>query len=290
MADDKKKSHSKDEQEEAKSRSQQDSLYEDEGWEDADDNDEDESGGEDAEDDDESDDEPVDDDDDDESEDDDDDKSDENDDEPVDEDDEDEPEADEDDEDEPVDEDDDESEDDDDWLPDWAPWAVLVALILLGLAGGFGVLTPKATDDAATAADVPTTAASQEAEPTPEPQPQPRQVEQPKNQESISASHLLVAYKGALRANPQITRTKEEAKKRAEEALKKAKQPGAGFAKLVGEYSDEPGAEARGGKLGSFTRNRMVKPFSDAAFKLKVGEISDVVETRFGFHVIQRTQ
>jgi parvulin-like peptidyl-prolyl isomerase len=99
-----------------------------------------------------------------------------------------------------------------------------------------------------------------------------------------------VAYKGGQRARPDITRSKAEAKKRAEEALKKAKAPGADFAKLVGEYSDEPGAAQRGGSLGSFTRNRMVKPFSDAAFELKVGETSDVVETGFGFHVIKRTK
>ena len=99
-----------------------------------------------------------------------------------------------------------------------------------------------------------------------------------------------MSYKGALRANPAVTRTKEEAKARAEEALKKARKKGADFAKIVAEYSDEPGAAARGGTLGSFTRNRMVKPFADAAFLLKVGEISDVVETAFGYHVILRTK
>jgi parvulin-like peptidyl-prolyl isomerase len=105
----------------------------------------------------------------------------------------------------------------------------------------------------------------------------------------IAARHLLVSYQGALRASPSVTRSKAEAQTRATEALTRAKA-GEDFEVLVKEFSDEPGAAERGGSLGRFGRGMMVPAFEKAAFKLAPNEISDLIETPFGFHVIQRTE
>jgi hypothetical protein len=131
-------------------------------------------------------------------------------------------------------------------------------------------------------------AAPAQAEPAPAPPtpaPAPTAAE-----EQIGTSHLLVQYKGSERADKSITRSKDEARKLANEALAKAKK-GQDFAAVVGQYSDEPGAKARGGALPKFGRSSAFdQTFKDAAFKLKPGELSPVVETKFGFHVIKRTE
>jgi peptidyl-prolyl cis-trans isomerase D len=117
----------------------------------------------------------------------------------------------------------------------------------------------------------------------------PVQAPPPKEEERVTASHVLISYKGARGAPPNVTRTKERAKKRAEEVMKKAKA-GGDFAALAKQYSDDLGSGPRGGELGAFPRRQMVAPFADAAFALKPGEVSGIVETDFGFHVIKRTQ
>jgi hypothetical protein len=107
--------------------------------------------------------------------------------------------------------------------------------------------------------------------------------------DAIIAQHVLVAYKGAKRAPKGITRTKSEAKARAQEASSKLRD-GASFEDVVKQYSDDAGSIDRMGSLGKFRRDAMDPAFGAAAFALKPGEISDVVETPFGFHVIKRTQ
>jgi peptidyl-prolyl cis-trans isomerase C len=78
---------------------------------------------------------------------------------------------------------------------------------------------------------------------------------------------------------------KTEALKRIKEILNEAKK-GTSFAELAKKYSEDPSA-AKGGDIGFFARGQMVRKFEDAAFALNVGEISDVVETEFGYHLIQ---
>ncbi len=105
----------------------------------------------------------------------------------------------------------------------------------------------------------------------------------------IGARHILVMHQRSQQKPEDVTRTREEAKKKAQDCLL-ALRSGAAWESVVTECSDEPGAGERGGDLGVFERGSMVKTFSDAAFELQVKEISEVVETAYGFHIIQRTE
>ncbi|MGQ9603971.1 MAG: peptidylprolyl isomerase [bacterium] len=109
---------------------------------------------------------------------------------------------------------------------------------------------------------------------------------QPAPPGTIRASHILISYKGAARST--ATRSKQEARELIDILLARVRD-GESFEEIARAYSDCPTSE-RGGDLGFFKKGKMVKPFEDAAFGLKVGEISDVVETDFGYHIIKRTQ
>jgi hypothetical protein len=105
----------------------------------------------------------------------------------------------------------------------------------------------------------------------------------------IGAKHILVMHDESQSKPPGLHRTRAEALARAREALLKIRG-GASFEEMVKEYTDEPGGAERAGDLGVFDRATMVKPFANAAFALKVGEVSEIVETKFGFHIIKRTE
>jgi hypothetical protein len=107
--------------------------------------------------------------------------------------------------------------------------------------------------------------------------------------DTIIAQHVLVAYRGAKRAPKGVTRSKSDAKARALEAVSKVRS-GTPFEELVKAYSDDQGSAERMGSLGKFHKGDMDPAFGAAAFALKVGEVSDVVETPYGFHIIKRTQ
>lgn len=94
--------------------------------------------------------------------------------------------------------------------------------------------------------------------------------------EEVKVSHILIANGAGAREKAQ--------------AILEEIKAGKNFSELAKEKSADPGSAAKGGDLGMFGRGRMVKPFEDAAFQLKAGELSDVVETQFGFHVLKVTE
>jgi parvulin-like peptidyl-prolyl isomerase len=121
-----------------------------------------------------------------------------------------------------------------------------------------------------------------------EQEPEGKKVVQPAPPGQIRASHILISYAGAPRTD--AVRTKEEALAMAREILARVRA-GEDFEDLARQYSDCPSAQSEiSGDLGFFGKGRMAKPFEDAAFALKVGQISDIVETDFGYHIIKRTQ
>lgn len=102
------------------------------------------------------------------------------------------------------------------------------------------------------------------------------------NNSEIDASHILIT----VPANATSAQ-KSEAKVKAEDLLVKVKANPAKFAELAKQYSQDPGSAANGGDLGYFGKGVMAKPFETAAFALKPGQVSGIVETQFGYHIIK---
>ena len=109
-------------------------------------------------------------------------------------------------------------------------------------------------------------------------------VERLSGTEERRASHILIT-------SPKDASEAERAKARAkaEDLLQQLKKAPASFAGLARQYSQDPGSANLGGDLNFFARGTMTKPFEDAAFALKKDELSDVVESDFGFHLIKLT-
>jgi peptidyl-prolyl cis-trans isomerase D len=105
-------------------------------------------------------------------------------------------------------------------------------------------------------------------------------IQQYQTPEQIRASHILLKTDGKNDA---------DVKKQAEDILKQAKAPGADFAALARKYSEDDGSKVNGGDLDYFGRGRMVAEFETAAFALQPGQISDLVKSQFGYHIIKVT-
>ncbi len=105
--------------------------------------------------------------------------------------------------------------------------------------------------------------------------------------EQVHARHILIAFKGSPAAQPgKKELTEAEAKAKAEDIRAKL-VAGADFAEMAKKESDDSGSGIRGGDLGTFGRGQMVPEFEKAAFEAKVGEISPVIRTKYGFHIIK---
>ncbi len=103
--------------------------------------------------------------------------------------------------------------------------------------------------------------------------------------EQVEASHILVSYKGAAAAEAGVTRTKEEALARAKE-LKAQLDKGANFDALARAQSDGP-SKTNGGKLGAVARGDVAPSFEEKAFTMQAGQISEPVESPYGYHIIR---
>ncbi len=108
-----------------------------------------------------------------------------------------------------------------------------------------------------------------------------------KDYQQASARHILIAFKGSPAAQAgKKELTEDEAKAKAEE-LRKQIVAGGDFAELAKKESDDVGSGSRGGDLGSFGHGQMVPEFEKAAFETKPGQVSPVIRTQYGYHILK---
>lgn len=183
----------------------------------------------------------------------------------------------------------------------WIPHAVLGVIVLIGVFGFFGFFNGiagsfmKKSAPATSASAAPTPAASPAAptatlrvsavRPTPA---RPGAATAVVDADpTFGASRIVVRYKGAK--NSKQERTKEQAKKRADDALKKL-GTGAKFEEVAAEFSDEETAKTTGGKLGNFKRGTYDPSLVQTVEKLEVGKTSAVFESPEGYEIVTRSK
>jgi peptidyl-prolyl cis-trans isomerase C len=113
----------------------------------------------------------------------------------------------------------------------------------------------------------------------------PSQFEDP---EMVRASHILLSTRDQA-TNTELSDAQKATKHKLAEDLLKRARAGEDFAKLASQYSEDPGSKDKGGEY-KFPRGQMVKEFEDAAFALKPGQVSDIVTTQFGYHIIKLSE
>ncbi len=113
----------------------------------------------------------------------------------------------------------------------------------------------------------------------------PSNFEQP---EMVRASHILLGTRDPA-TGAELTEAQKQAKRKQMEEILKRARAGEDFAKLAQQYSEDPGSKDKGGEY-TFPRGRMVPPFEAAAFALGVNQISDIVTTQFGYHIIKLSE
>lgn len=162
-----------------------------------------------------------------------------------------------------------------------APWLVLLAPLGGCQCGNSASPTTSAPAPLASApAEAPAPEASA-VSPAPTADPNARQV--------VGASQIVIAWKGAELAPPTVTRSKDDARKLAEEVLAELKASKTPFEDLARRHSDDI-SKAAGGAMGNFERSAVPPALADAAFSLEPGTTSDLIETPRGFHILRRTR